>query len=934
MAQPPLFSFGEFNKASAIIGKNKLKTVLGTKGANLCELTFAGAPVPKGFVITNELSISYYAADPHAYPEAFWTQVKDAVTKLEGETQKKFGGSEQPFFLTIRNSPDVTYAKNLVSFFNVGFNSGSAAGLSAALEDPKFGWLSYLQFIQTYSSQILKFESDKMTDLIQAGKAEKGVQQESDLEVEDLEALCKTVSEAVETFPQDPYEQLKGGINYVIESWESQGAVDFRTSNGFSSDTGFGLIIQIHVFGNFGANSGCGLYYTRNPSTGERTMSGSFIVTGTGPEFQSKSKPPQPIASLETQIPSGFEKINEANKSLEKHYRDIEKVDFVIENGISWVVQSRSSRRTPTAALKLSVDFVNEGVVTKEESIKSLSLTEVETFLADSFRPEDISQVRDRRFVNGTSTGSGSIVGGVCVSRLKTSEISDAILFIDATVWTDFSGLPRLKALIIKGNAIVGSAALEFARRRGIVAIYGVEVSIDSDNGTITSGAKILREGEAISIDGQSGDIYQCQLSLSSVVIEEKADFQQLLLWADEIRRNRGSRKSMNNGPTTGLQIFANINHPDDIASAKSAGAEGFGVVCTDYMMSGERKSLVSRALFPKDQEDHDAAFQELEEAITADSIALLEAISGQPAYIRLFDPPLSEFVPDVYEATELVSFLEGKRELGLEVDEAELSSQIKRLEQIRLFTASNCAFGIRGVRFLLSVPGLLKLQFRGLIEAVYASLERGIRPELELLIPYVSGPEEMSKVKIDLRTIQTASTKSHETSVSVKLGSEIGVPRAALLSDKLSNQTEFLSFNTDDLTSSLFVASRSEAEAAFLCLYRDWGIVDNSPFESLDYEGVGELMNVSVELARKSNNELVIGASGYQTNDWKSIEHFHRIGLNYISCSSSRIPIIRLAAAQAVLNEQVEEVPEIPTEITEEAAAHETETDYTQEDD
>lgn len=935
-AQSLFFSFADYNKAAVVIGKDKLKTVLGAKGANLCELTNAGVPVPKGFVITNELSLSYFNGNPNSFPENFWSQLKDAIVKLENETHKKFGGSEQPFFLSVRNSPEVTYAKNLTSFLNVGFNAASAAALGAAFEDPKFGWVSYLQFIQNYSTQILKSDGEKLTGVIQAGKAEKNVQQETDLEVEDLEALCQAVADAAETFPQDPYEQLKGAIEFVFESWNSEAAKEFRSSNALSSDGGFALVVQVIVFGNFGANSGCGLYYTRNPSTGDRAMSGSFILTGTGTEFQSKTKPAQPIALLEAQLPSGFEKINEANKALEKHFRDIQKVDFVIENGTAWVLQTRTSRRTPVATLKLAVDFVNEGVLTREESIKSLSLAEIEAFLFASFRSDDVSQVRERRFTNGQTTSPSAVVGTACVSRGKASEQPDSILFIDASLWSDFSGLPSVKALIIKGNSIVASSALTFARRRGILAIYGADMSIDTDAGTVTSGQKVLREGEVVSVDGQSGDIYQCPLPIAPAVLDDKPDLQQLLAWADELRRARGVRKSINNGPTTGLLIYADINHPEEVLAAKAAGAEGFGIVRTDYMITGERTAIVGRALFPTDSEDRDAALQELEEALTADSAALLEAISGLPGYIQLFDPPLSEVVPDIYEATELVSFLEEKRSLGLEVEDTELAAQVKRLEQITALTASNREFGLRGIRFLLSVPGLLKLQFRSLIESVYASLERGVRPELELLVPFVSGPEELAKVKVDLRTILTASTKSHENSVNVKLGSQICVPRAALLSDKLSDRAEYLSFNTDDLTSTVFVASRSLADSEFLGLYREWGVVENSPFEVLDVDGVAQLINSSVELARQSNKELIIGACGLQAKDWKSVEHFHRLGLNYISCASSHIPIIRLAAAQAVLNEVPveEEVLEVPSEIPEDAPAPETETDYTQEDD
>jgi pyruvate,orthophosphate dikinase len=978
------------------VGKDKLKDVLGYKGANLAELTTAGAPVPKGLVITNEFSLSYFKSNPPAISDELWAPIVEAVQKLEADSQKKFGGAEQPFFVAVRNSPGVSFQKALLSFFHVGFNDQSTAAFAQATEDPKFAWLTYLRFMQTYALNVLKIEADRLQEVINVTKAEKGVQQESDLEAEDLEGLCVVVKNAIETFPQDPLDQLKGAIEYVLQSWTSEAAVEFRKANSIAEESGFAIVVMTMVFGNFGPMSASGVYYTRNPNSGERVMPGSFALTATGSEFLAKTKPSQPMSALEAQIPAGYEKINEANKSIEKYFKDIQKVDFTIENSQPFVLQARTSRRSAAAGIKLAVEFVNEGVMQKDEAIKQLLLSEAEALLNPVFRPEDVQMFRDRRFFQGQTTGPGAIVGPIVLSREKAIEVPDTILFIDPANPPDYVGLMTVTAFVIKGTGPTVNDIVALARRRGIVAIWGSDFTIDAEQHIITSGPRSAREGEVISIDGQNGDVFLAQIPLTKVELEERTDLQNLLAWADEIRHAKECRP----GPAPGLQIFATIDSPEQIPEAKAAGADGFGLVKTDHILLGERIPIVQRIVFPTTQEDREAAFRELEEAMTQEVASLFEAMSGFSSVIQLADPPLSQVAPDLLEQTELVEVLKIRLEVAIqkeeaekaeaaakaeaeaaakaeaeaaakaqeaaeppegateeeaekppegespaepaeppekvptdrEVKEAELNGQIRRLEAVTQFYVENPQLGVRGVRLSLAVPGFLRMQFRAIIEAVYASLDRGGRPDVQILIPFVTGPEEVQKVRLDLKAMITASQKTHENPIGVHLGAEIAVPRAALATERLAVQTEFLSVNADDLTAIAFGWSAHQADAQFLTLYRDWAIFASSPFQALDQDGVGELIKIAADAAISANPDITIGAVGQQTGDPASVAFFSDIGLSYVSCAPAKIPIVKLAAAQAVIKDKEEEIEEQP-EVQEEQQPPE-ETDSTQEDD
>lgn len=963
MAKRFTYAFSDYEETTAAIGKDNLKAVLGAKGANLAELTFAGANVPKGFTITTELCREFYKQDPPAFPEGFLDELKQTAEKLEEETERKLecGEGEKPLILSARYGAEVPLQKTCLTFFNIGFNDAAVAALAASSEGfASWYWGQYVRYIETYASVILKVDPEVFKEAISAAKSEKGVDNELDLEPEDLEKLVNAMKEVLENegkpFPQDTFEQLKAAIEAVLLSWGSPEAREFRETNGISEDAATAVNVMVQVFGTMGDASGSGVYFTRNPSNGDGTsMMGSWSPSATGTEFLAKTKPPQPIATLESVIPSAIDKIHEANQKLEKHFKDIQKVDFTIENGELYILQSRTSRRTPVAGLKLHVDFVNEGVMTKEECVQRTTLEEVEAFLNPCFKGEDLRAHMDKKVGPGKGTRAGVVVGRVCFSAEKVRECAQeetpvpAILIAEDITPQQYSEFMNLAGLVTP--APLDSRAANFARQRKFIAITSCEMEINSEENFVTIGGKVVKEGDMISIDGGSGDIFLAEVPISQVEFEEATDLQQILTWADEVR------KAENN-----MQLYANADTEEDFKRARTLGAEGIGLCRSETLLTGERLEALQKFIFTDKEDKKKEAMQAFEEQMAAEYCTLLESVPGFPTVIRLVDPPIQNFLPDLYQLIEEVSVMETKKELGIplepeppeeekpegegekpadseqkpageesaegekkeeEEDKKEeeeekkeevidpLTAKTQMLEKVQAIYSVNPALGARGVRSALCIPGLLRAQLKAIIEGTSLAAEKGAQPMVEVLIPFASSEEEVQQVVQELEAAVTELSERRENQTEIKLGAMIQVPRAAYVAGKIAKHVDIISFGADSLTESISGFSREEAEVQMIPHYIEHGVYPESPFETLDVDGTGRIIEIGLGAVKSANPDASISVCGDQCGDPKSIEFLSKHGFSYISFPPAKLPYARLAAAKTALAQRKEDEPE-----------------------
>lgn len=824
-----------------------------------------------------------------------------------------------PLILAVRYGAEVDLDLSSLSVFNIGLNDITVPELALMSENAKWAWDLYLKQIIEWSKVQNKVDQSKFDEIIKTVIEEKEVEQLEDLEAADLEKIVTDVKEMLEKegkpYPQDVMKQLKNAVKSVYKAWGDSDTLEKRKEKGGAPEQGTAVTIMLQALTDMSNASGFGGYTSRNPDTGENVMTGTWYANTRAPADPEKN---QGVAALE-QVTASYESLKEMNLSLEKKHKSVIEVKYVVERGDLYILSVKPREVKGMGLLKLHVDFVNDEVITKEECIERTSIKDLMALMEPFFSAADLEANEEKLFGKGQSPAPGFRVGTVCLSGDKMQEAieqeQDPILFIDAVKEKDIPLLSDAKGLVTKVGDANCKAAL-VAKSKGVTAVLGIKFKIDREEGTITLGEKVLQEGDVVSLHGETGSVYMAQIPLTSLNPEEHPELQQILAWADEIRTKESS-----------LKLFVNADNDEDAKRGRELGAEGIGLWKTDQLFTGDRAELMQRILMTDEEEDRDEALQTLEEGLTGDFSGLFEAMTEYPVTITLGDPPIEEFIPNLLEVLDEVTTMQEKRQLEEaekkekqkeEEEEAadpeepheeeeedeevlEMRQKLKTLEKVRAYHERNPVIGLRGMRFSLCVPGILKAQLRAICEAACAAADREAPAMIQVVIPFVCCEGEVSKVVTELQTTLTTILKEHENPAEIKLGTMIEVPRAALVAEDIAKHSECLTFDTNVLTEMSFGMSKEEAEKAFLGQYKNLGIFEQTPFDSIDEEGVGQLISMAIDGARKAKPDIEIGIAG-DAGDLKSMLFFHKLGVSHVSLPIPKIPLARLAMAQAVL--------------------------------
>ena len=796
---------------------------------------------------------------------------------------------------------------------NLGLHDETVKAMINLTNNPRFVWDSFRRLLQGYGAIVLGIPDEEFEEALKKGQEEKGYKNDADWQAEDWEKLTGIYKEIIEKhtgnpFPQDPFEQIRGAVAAVFGSWNSQRAIDYRKKFGFPDSWGTACNIVTMVFGNMGDTSATGVAFSRNPSNGEASLWGDFLVNAQGEDVVAGVRTPEPIAKLEEKMPSAFQQFVEITKKLENRFKDMQDIEFTIENEKLWILQTRNGKRTAAATVKIACDLVSEGIITKEEALKRVEPGDVDQLLHPHFTADDLKAAQPNKFADGVKASPGAAVGQIYFTSDKCQEEAkkgnDVIMVRQFTKPDDFGGMCVSKGLFTAEGGAASHAAV-VARQIGIPAVVGCTgIVIDFNALTVTFGDKTLHEGDWASVDGSTGQVFVGKVPLVKPNLEDQKDLMQILTWADEVRSAPNSRKPCNGGPSRGLKVCANADTPEDATRARSFGAEGIGLCRTEHMFLGDRSAIVQRMILAENDAERDAALKELENLQISDFTAMFEAMTDLPVIIRLIDPPLHEFLPDLLIITEEVTTLRTKKELGIAIDEEELAKKEKILAKCEQLHETNPMVGFRGVRLCLVIPGLLKMQLRAIAEGACQALEKGAHPHPEIMIPLTCHNNELARIKPQYEEITNQIFKEHNADIHAMFGTMIEVPRAAVIADKMAEYAEFFSFGTNDLTQMGLGFSRDDVEGGFLQQYREWGILEASPFQTIDQEGIGQLIDMAVARGRSTRKDLTVGICGEHGGEPKSIGFCHKVRLDYVSCSPYRIPIARLAAAHACLNE------------------------------
>ncbi len=910
MTKKWVYLFTEVDEAEKYVGGNwdDVRGLLGGKGANLAEMTRIGVPVPPGFTITTEACNAYYESGGK-FPEGMWEQTLEALHKIEEMTGKKFGDPKNPLLVSVRSGAKFSMPGMMDTILNVGLNDETAKGMVELTKNERFVYDAYRRLIQMFGSVVLEIPDEAFEEALEKLKEEKGAKEDTDLDAEALKELVERFKAIVREhkgfdFPQDPLEQLRMAVEAVFRSWNSKRAIDYRNAAGIPHDLGTAVNIVTMVFGNMGWDSGTGVAFTRNPSTGEKEIWGEYLLNAQGEDVVAGIRTPSPIQKMAEELPEAYKQFLDIAEKLEKHYRDMQDVEFTIERGKLWMLQTRTGKRTAKAAVKIAVDMVNEGLITKEEAVMRVTPEQVDTLLHPQFDPQEVEKARKdgRLLAKGVNASPGAAVGKVyfdadTAEKMAKEHGEKVIMVRPFTKPDDVHGMIASQGILTSEGGATSHAAV-VARQFGIPAVVGASaVRIDLDKRQMTIGDTVIKEGNWISIDGTTGEIFLGQMPTVAPSLEEQTELMTLLEWADEIAATPGIRKAPEGWPTTGLQVWANADYPEDARRARSYGAKGIGLARTEHMFfEPERLPIVQRMILAETPEERKAALDELLPFQREDFEGLFEAMDGLPVIIRLIDPPLHEFLPSLESLIEEVATMKAKGETeGLAEKEA-------LLEKVRALHESNPMMGLRGVRLSIVMPEIVEMQVRAIFEAACNRKAAGGTPKPEVMIPLTSHVNELKRIQPRLEEIAKKVMEEKGVAVEYKFGTMIEIPRAALTAKEIAEIAQFFSFGTNDLTQMTFGYSRDDAERNFLALYVEQGILPANPFQTIDRDGVGRLMKIAVEEGRSTRPELEVGICGEHGGDPATIEFCHLIGQNYVSCSPYRVPIARLAAAQAAI--------------------------------
>ena len=858
-------------------GNASMKNLLGGKGANLAEMTSLGIPVPQGFTVTTEACNKYYE-DGKLISQDIINEIYEKLKVLEEETGKKFGSVTNPLLVSVRSGARVSMPGMMDTILNLGLNDDSVEALAKLTNNERFAYDSYRRFIQMFSDVVMGVEKRLFEDLIDKVKAKKGVYFDTDLDANDLKELVLEFKnlykkEKNEDFPTDPKVQLIEAITAVFRSWDNPRAIVYRRLNDIPGEWGTAVNVQQMVFGNKGETSGTGVAFSRNPATGENKIYGEYLMNAQGEDVVAGIRTPQPISKLEEQNPKIYNQfVNIVNK-LEKHYRDMQDMEFTIEDEVLYFLQTRNGKRTAQAALKIAVDLVNENMLSKEESILKVEPKQLDTLLHPTFDMENLKTVK--AVAKGLPASPGAACGKIAFTAEEAKERNGngekVVLVRLETSPEDIEGMIASEGILTVRGGMTSHAAV-VARGMGTCCVAGCSsIKVNENNRTLEINGNLLTDNDYISIDGSTGNVYSGEVK--TVLPEITGYFATFMGWADEIRK---------------LGVRTNADTPKDTRQAIHFGAEGIGLCRTEHMFFAEdRIAAVREMIVAKSLEQREKALNKILPMQREDFIKMYEELQGKPANIRLLDPPLHEFLPT--EEQDIVALA---KEMNIKVDD--LRNTINDLHEF------NPMMGHRGCRLDVSYPEIAKMQTRAIIEAaICVKKGKGYDVKPEIMIPLVGEIKELKYVKDLIVKEATSIIEESGIDLEYKIGTMIEIPRAAITADEIAKEAEFFSFGTNDLTQMTFGFSRDDA-GKFLKDYYDKKIYEQDPFAKLDQKGVGSLIKVAIEKAKSTRPNLKLGVCGEHGGDPSSVEFFHNVGLDYVSCSPFRVPVARLAAAQA----------------------------------
>ncbi|HHV65743.1 MAG TPA: pyruvate, phosphate dikinase [Peptococcaceae bacterium] len=872
-------------------GNSAMRDLLGGKGANLAEMTNIGLSVPQGFTVTTEACREYYA-NGEIFPEGLWEQVLAAVQDVEKKSGKKFGDPDNPLLVSVRSGAKISMPGMMDTILNLGLNDDTTVGLSKATGDERFAYDCYRRFIQMFGDVVLNIDSYKFESVLEEIKERQGVKYDAELNTDSLKELVKRFKNIVyeqtgNVFPVNPYEQLKEAITAVFKSWNNQRAIVYRRVNNIPDDIGTAVNVQCMVFGNMGKDSGTGVAFTRNPSTGEKALYGEYLMNAQGEDVVAGIRTPLPIKSLEEENPELYKEFAQIAASLEQHYRDMQDIEFTIEKGKLYILQTRNGKCTVSAAVRIAVELCREGLISKEEAVRRIN-------------PHQLSQLLHRRIdenatldviATGLPASPGAASGKIVFDADEAEKLGQAgekvILVRTETTPDDIHGVLAAQGILTSRGGMTSHAAV-VARHMGKAAVCGCEaLKINyMDEKMVVDGIEYPK-GSEITIDGGTGRVIKGLVPMKDPDLS--AEFQTILKWADEMRT---------------LKVLANADTPADAAKAREFGAEGIGLCRTEHMfMDPARLPIVQKMILAQTLEEREAALAELLPMQEEDFYGIFKAMQGLPVTIRLLDPPLHEFLPDAEELIEDILTLKLAADQEDRKVQEEIYAKENLLKKVRALKEMNPMLGHRGCRLGITYPEIYAMQARAIFQAAARLIQEGYDVNPKVKIPLVIHAKELEILR--RQTVQIAEEVMAATGVTIpyQVGTMIEMPRAALTADEIAPHSDFFSFGTNDLTQTVFGFSRDDAEGKFLPVYTNNQILEENPFAVLDRKGVGKIMKICVELGRKTNPQLKFGICGEHGGEPSSIGFCQEIGFDYVSCSPFRVPVARLAAAQAAIN-------------------------------
>ncbi len=896
-----VYLFSELDEAQASVGGewDAVRGLLGGKGANLGEMTRLGAPVPAGFTVTTEACNAFLAAGED-FPPGLWEQELACLEAIEKATGKRFGDPENPLLLSCRSGAKFSMPGMMDTVLNIGLNDQVVEGMLGRGRDPRFVFDLYRRLVQMFGAVVLGLPDDPFEHVIAEKRREVGAASDVELSGDDWRAVTERFRKIVanytgDSFPEDPHTQLSMATAAVFKSWNGRRAVDYRNAAKIPHDLGTAVNVQAMVFGNYDASSATGVAMSRNPSTGEPGLEGDYLRNAQGEDVVAGIRDTQPLTALQEEMPEQYARLDEISSKLESHYRNMQDMEFTIERGRLFLLQTRDGKRTAQAEVRIAVEMVEEGLISREEAVNRVSPGQVDFFLHPQLDPE--ARKQSKPVAHGLNVSPGAAVGQIALdadtAERWAADGRKVIMVRPETKPDDVHGMLAAEGILTERGGRTSHAAL-VARQFGKPAVVGVsELSIDFDERELRIGEEeALKEGDWLSIDGTNGSVHLGKLG--TVVPDLSNPYLiKLLGWADEFRR---------------LAVRANADYERDAERALLYGAEGIGLCRTEHMFfESDRLEIVQRMILASSASERSEAIQELLPLQRSDFAGLFRAMDARPVIIRLLDPPLHEFLPAYDELIQDLADLKMRLQhlhTMSEMDQALTAIRTKQdfLSRVSALREANPMLGTRGVRLGILIPELTRMQVRAVLEAACQCTRDGIEVQPEIMIPLTSHVKELEVQREALEAEARTVLEEQRMEIEVKFGTMIEVPRAALTADQLAEQAEFFSFGTNDLTQTTFAISRDDAEQGFLHRYVKQGLLPANPFATIDPDGVGKLIEMAIALGRRTRPDLEVGICGEHGGDPESIALCHRLGLDYVSCSPFRVPIARLAAAHAAL--------------------------------